>query len=132
MSRRSSRRSLANASRFARIFLIEPAERLAEDVGYDFAVKFSLAENRGADDALDLVDVDAPALCREFRLRRRALLLPRSPRAIVRQCRAELMATQSWLRDEVAELRRERAAARAELHRLRAIDTKRDPDATLN
>jgi len=50
----------------------------------------------------------------------------------IRQCRAELMATQSWLRDEVAELRRERAAARAELHRLRAIDTKRDPDATLN
>ena len=53
--------------------------------------------------------------------------------AVVRaQMRAELMATQSWLRDEVAELRRERAAARAELHRLRAIDTKRDPDATLN
>ena len=27
---------------------------------------------------------------------------------------------------------RELAAARAELHRLRAIDTQRDPDATLN
>jgi len=38
----------------------------------------------------------------------------------VRQCRAELMATQSWLQDEVAELRKELAAARAELHRLRA------------
>jgi len=50
----------------------------------------------------------------------------------VRQCRAELMATQSWLEDEVAELRKGLAAARAELHRLRAIDTKRDPDATLN
>jgi hypothetical protein len=50
----------------------------------------------------------------------------------VRQCRAELMATQSWLQEEVAELRKELAAARAELHRLRAIDTKRDPDATLN
>jgi hypothetical protein len=48
----------------------------------------------------------------------------------VRQCRAELMATQSWLEDEVAELRRELAAARAELHRLRAVQ--RDPDATLN
>jgi len=42
------------------------------------------------------------------------------------------MATQSWLRDEVAELRKELAAARAELHRLRAIDTQRGPDATLN
>ena len=42
------------------------------------------------------------------------------------------MATQSWLQDEVAELRKELAAARAELHRLRAIDTKRYPDATLN
>ena len=50
----------------------------------------------------------------------------------VRQCRAELMATQSWLEDEVAELRRELAAARAELERLRAVDTQRDPDATLN
>ena len=54
----------------------------------------------------------------------------------IRQCRVELMATQSWLRDEVAELRKELAAARAELHRLRAIDcaakTQRDPDATLN
>jgi hypothetical protein len=50
----------------------------------------------------------------------------------IRQCRAELMATQSWLRDEVAELRKELAAARAELHRLRAIDTQRDPDAPLN
>ena len=38
----------------------------------------------------------------------------------VRQCRAELMATESWLQDEVAELRKELAAARAELHRLRA------------
>jgi hypothetical protein len=54
----------------------------------------------------------------------------------VRQCRAELMATQSWLQDEVAALRKELAAARAELHRLRAIDcaakTQRDPNATLN
>jgi hypothetical protein len=54
----------------------------------------------------------------------------------IRQCRAELMATQSGLEDEVAELRKELAAARAELHRLRAIDcaakTQRDPDATLN
>ena len=50
----------------------------------------------------------------------------------IRQCRAELMATQSWLEDEVVELRKELAAARAELHRLRAIDTNRDPDATLN
>ena len=48
----------------------------------------------------------------------------------IRQCRAELMATQSWLQDEVAELRKELAAARAELRRLRA--TQRDPDATLN
>jgi hypothetical protein len=43
-----------------------------------------------------------------------------------------LIATQSWLQDEVAELRKELAAARAELHRLRAIDTRRDPVATLN
>jgi hypothetical protein len=50
----------------------------------------------------------------------------------VRQCHAELMATQSWLQDEVAELRKQLAAARAELYRLRAIDTQRDPDATLN
>jgi hypothetical protein len=35
-----------------------------------------------------------------------------------------------WLQDEVAELRKELAAARAELRRLRA--TQRDPDATLN
>ena len=49
----------------------------------------------------------------------------------VRQCRAELIATQSWLQDEVAELRKELAAARAELHRLRA-KTQRDPDASLN
>ena len=48
----------------------------------------------------------------------------------IRQCRAELIATESWLQDEVAELRKELAAARAELHRLRA--TQRDPDATLN
>jgi hypothetical protein len=48
----------------------------------------------------------------------------------VRQCRAELMATQSWLQDEVAELRKELAAACAELRRLRA--TQRDPHATLN
>ena len=41
-------------------------------------------------------------------------------------------AMQSWLQHKVAELRKELAAARAELHRLRAIDTKRDPDATLN
>jgi hypothetical protein len=32
----------------------------------------------------------------------------------------------------VAALRKQLAAARAELHRLRAIDTKRDPNATLN
>ena len=51
----------------------------------------------------------------------------------VRQCRAELMATQSWLQDEVAELRKELAAARAELHRLRVVaETQRDPDAPLN
>jgi hypothetical protein len=41
-----------------------------------------------------------------------------------------------WLQDEVAKLRRELAAARAELNRLRAIEgaakTERDPDATLN
>ena len=50
----------------------------------------------------------------------------------VRQCRAELMATQRWL-EEVAELRRELAPARAELHRLRAVaDLRRDADATLN
>jgi hypothetical protein len=48
----------------------------------------------------------------------------------IRQCRAELMATQSLLEDEVAALRKELAAARAELHRLRAAQ--RDPDATLN
>jgi len=48
----------------------------------------------------------------------------------VRQCRAELMATQTWLQDEVAKLRKELTATRAELHRLRA--TQRDPDATLN
>jgi len=43
---------------------------------------------------------------------------------------------QSWLQDEVAELRKELAAARAVLHRLRAIDgaakTERDPEAPLN
>ena len=51
----------------------------------------------------------------------------------VRQCRAELMATESWLQDEVAELRKELAAARAELHRLRATaKMQRDLDATLN
>jgi len=52
----------------------------------------------------------------------------------IRQCRVELMATQSWLEveDEVAKLRKELAAARAELRRLRAIETQRDPDATLN
>ena len=54
----------------------------------------------------------------------------------VRQCRAELMATQSWLENEVAELGKELAAAHAELHRLHANDcaakTQRDPDATLN
>jgi hypothetical protein len=50
----------------------------------------------------------------------------------VRQCRAELMATQTWLEDEVAQLRKELAAARAELDRLRTIDTQRDPDAPLN
>jgi hypothetical protein len=52
--------------------------------------------------------------------------------AVVRaQMRAELMATQSWLQDEVAALRKELATARAELTRLRAIDcaakTERDP-----
>jgi len=48
----------------------------------------------------------------------------------VRQCRAELMATQAWLQDEVAELRKELAAAGAELHRLRAVaETHRDPAA---
>jgi hypothetical protein len=48
----------------------------------------------------------------------------------VRQCRAELIAMQSWLQDEVAELRKEIAAAGAELHRLRAVaETQRDPDA---
>ena len=46
----------------------------------------------------------------------------------VRQCHAELIATQAWLQDEVAELRKELAAARAELDRLRA--TQSDPDAT--
>ena len=51
----------------------------------------------------------------------------------VRHCRAELMATQTWLQDEVAALRKELAAARAELHRLRAVaETQRDPDAPLN
>ena len=51
----------------------------------------------------------------------------------IRQCRAELMATQSWPQDEVAKLRKELAAARAELHRLRAAaKAQRDPDATLN
>ena len=44
----------------------------------------------------------------------------------VRQCRAELMAIQTWLQDEVAKLRKELAAARAELHRLRALT----PNAT--
>jgi ribosomal protein L29 len=42
------------------------------------------------------------------------------------------MATQSLLQHEVAELRKELAAARAELHRLRAVDTQRDPDAALD
>jgi hypothetical protein len=54
----------------------------------------------------------------------------------VRQCRAELMDMQSWLQHEVTELHKELAAARAELHRLRAIDcavkTQRDPDTILN
>ena len=50
----------------------------------------------------------------------------------VRQCRAELMDMQSWLQHEVTELNKELAAARAELERLRAVDTQRDPDATLN
>ena len=53
----------------------------------------------------------------------------------IRQCRAELIATQSWLQGEVA-VRKELATARAELHRLRAIDcaakTQCDGDATLN
>jgi hypothetical protein len=51
----------------------------------------------------------------------------------IRQCRVELMATQSWLQDEMAELRKELVAARAELHRLRpAAKAQRDPEATLN
>jgi hypothetical protein len=88
------------------------------------------------------------------RLRRRGLSrrlkdfwrrdLPRSARhprnsmsialVVVRaQCRAELMATLSLLRDEVAELRKELAAACAELHLLRAAaKTRRDPDEILN
>ena len=53
----------------------------------------------------------------------------------IRECRAELIATQSWLQDEVAELRKELAAARAELEHLHAINcaakTQRDPEATL-
>src|SRR5262249_24432670 len=61
-------------------FLVEPAERLAEDVGDDFAVKFSLAQDRVAYDSLDLVDVDARALRREFGFSRHALLLPRFAR----------------------------------------------------
>src|SRR5262249_56524864 len=48
--------------------------RLVEDVGDDFAVKFSLAQDRVAYDSLDLVDVDAPALRRDFGFSRRALL----------------------------------------------------------
>ena len=54
--------------------------------------------------------------------------------AVVRaQMRAELLATQSWLRDEVAELRKELVAACAELRRLGATAKARhDPDATLN
>jgi hypothetical protein len=35
----------------------------------------------------------------------------------VRQCRAELMATQSWLQEEVAELRKELAAMSASLRK---------------
>ena len=51
----------------------------------------------------------------------------------IRECRAELMATQSWLQDEVAKLRKELAAARAELHRFRAAaKAQRDPDATVH
>jgi hypothetical protein len=54
----------------------------------------------------------------------------------IRQCRAEIDGHAGWLQDEVAELRKELAAARAELHRLRAIDcaakTQCDGDATLN
>ena len=48
----------------------------------------------------------------------------------VRQCHAELMATESWLQDEVAELRKELAVARAELHRLRATQTRSSRTAT--
>jgi len=44
----------------------------------------------------------------------------------IRQCRAELMATQSWLEDEVAELRKELAAARAELHHRHQTRSRRD------
>jgi len=37
------------------------------------------------------------------------------------------------LREEIIELRKELAAARPELHRLRAVaQTQRDPDTTLN
>jgi len=50
----------------------------------------------------------------------------------VRECCAELLATQTWLQDEVAALRKQLAAARAQLDRLRDIETQRDPDATLN
>ena len=46
---------------------------------------------------------------------------------------AELMATQSWLQHELAELRKELVAACAELRRLGATAKARhDPDATLN
>jgi hypothetical protein len=41
---------------------------------------------------------------------------------------AKQASSRRWLRDEVAELRKKLAAARAELHRL----TQRDADATLN
>jgi hypothetical protein len=48
------------------------------------------------------------------------------------QMRTEMMATQTWLQDEVAELRKELATARAELHCLRAVaKTTRDVDATV-
>jgi hypothetical protein len=49
------------------------------------------------------------------------------------QMRAELMATQAWLQEQVAELRKELAAARAKLRRLRAVhcaaQTQHDSDA---
>jgi len=72
------------------------------------------------------------ALCAKPMLPETRLALLMGYALAVRQCRAELIATQTWLQDEVATLRKGLAAARAELDRLRAIDKQRDPDATLN